>query len=193
MSDAHNDHQSPIRTPKQLVVAVTGFFLVIVIGIILLVMFATNDPLVGAGTNSQSAEAIAARVRPVAEEGFTLVDANAPRVLQSGNAVYTAVCAACHDSGMAGAPKLGDAAGWKARLAQGYDTVLKHAIEGIRAMPAKGGNPDLDNVEVARAVVYMANKSGASFKEPAEPAPAAPAAPAAASDAAPAAPATPAQ
>jgi hypothetical protein len=56
--------------------------------------------------------------------------------------------------------------------------VLKHAIEGLRAMPAKGGNPDLDDVEVARAVVYMANKSGASFKEPAVPAPAA-AAPAA--------------
>jgi hypothetical protein len=43
---------------------------------------------------------------------------------------------------------------------------LKHAIEGIRAMPAKGGNPDLDNVEVARAVVHMANASGGKFKEP---------------------------
>lgn len=172
MSDAHNEHQSLIRTPKQLVAAVTGFFLVIVIGIILLVVFATNDRLTGAGTNSQSAEAVAERVRPVAEEGFTLVDANAPKVLQAGNAVYAAVCAACHDSGAAGAPKLGDNGAWSARLAQGYDTLLKHAIEGIRAMPAKGGNPDLDNLEVARAVVYMTNKSGASFKEPAAPAPA---------------------
>jgi cytochrome c5 len=169
MSDAHNEHQSLIRTPKQLVAAVAGFFLVIVIGIILLVIFATNDRLTGAGTDSQSAESVSARLRPVAEEGFTLVDANAPRVLQAGNAVYTAVCAACHDSGAAGAPKLGDNAGWAQRIAQGYDTLLKHAIEGIRAMPAKGGNPDLDNVEVARAVVYMTNKSGASFKEPAMP------------------------
>jgi cytochrome c5 len=188
MSDAHQEHQSMIRTPKQLVVAVTAFFLVIVIGIILLVIFATNDRLVGAGTDSQNAEAVAARVRPVAEEGFTLVDANAPRVLQSGSAVYAAVCAACHDSGAAGAPKNGDNGAWGARLAQGYDTLVKHAIEGIRAMPAKGGNPDLDNVEVARAVVFMANKSGASFKEPAAPAPAAAAA-AAAPVAAPAAPA----
>ncbi len=188
MSDAHNEHQSLISTPKQLIVAVAGFFLVIVIGIILLVIFATNDRLTGAGTNSQSAEAVAARVRPVAEEGFTLVDANAPRVLQAGNAVYAAVCAACHDSGAAGAPKLGDNASWSQRIAQGYDTLLKHAIEGIRAMPAKGGNPDLDNLEVARAVVYMTNKSGASFKEPAAPAPAA-AAPAAATADATAAPA----
>lgn len=177
MSDAHNEHQSLIRTPKQLVVAVTGFFLVIVLGIILLVTFVTSTATTGAGTDGQSAEAISNRIRPVSEEGFTLVDANAPRVLQAGGAVYAATCAACHDSGMAGAPKTGDNGAWAARLAQGYDTILKHAIEGIRAMPAKGGNPDLDNLEVERAVVFMTNKSGASFKEPAEPVPAGTSAP----------------
>lgn len=172
MSDAHTEHQSLIRTPKQLVIAVTGFFLVIVIGIILLVSFVTTTPVTGAGTDGQAAESITARVRPVAEEGFTLVDANAPRVLQAGAAVYASTCAACHDSGMAGAPKTGDNGGWAARLSQGYDTLVKHANEGIRAMPAKGGNPDLDDIEVARAVVFMSNKSGASFKEPEVPAPA---------------------
>jgi cytochrome c5 len=193
MSDAHNEHhESAIRTPKQLVAAVAGFFLVTVIGIILLVSFVTTSKLTGAGTESQSAEAVAARLRPVAEEGFTLKDVNAPKVLQSAEAVYTAICAACHTSGAAGAPKLGDAGGWAPRIAQGYDTLVKHAIEGIRAMPAKGGNPDLDDVEVARAVVYMANQAGAKFKEPAVPAQAAaPAADAAAAPAA-AAPATPA-
>jgi cytochrome c5 len=176
MSDAHNE-QSFIRTPKQLIGVVAGFFLVIVIGIILLVSFVTNDKLEGAGTNSLGPQAVAQRLRPVAEEGFMLRDANAPKILQAGNAVYTAVCAACHASGAAGAPKVGAAGDWSPRLAQGYDTLVKHAIEGIRLMPAKGGNPDLDNVEVERAVVYMANQSGAKFKEPAVPA-AAPAAPA---------------
>lgn len=187
MSDAHNEHHSPIRTPGQLAAAVAAFFLVVVIGIILLVSFATTGALEGAGTDSQSAEAVAARLRPIADEGYTLKDANAPKVLLAGDAVYTANCAACHATGAAGAPKFGDAAGWSARIAQGYDTLVKHAIEGIRAMPAKGGNPDLDDVEVARAVVYMANKSGASFKEPAVPAPAAAPAAAAPADAAPAA------
>jgi cytochrome c5 len=177
MSDANNDHHSFIRTPKQLIAAVTGFFLVIVIGIILLVSFVTETKLTGAGTESQSAEATAARLRPVADEGYTLKDANAPKVLLDAAAVYTANCAACHTTGAAGAPKLGDASAWSARIAEGYDTLLKHAIEGIRAMPPKGGNPELDNVEVARAVVYMANQSGAKFKEPEVPAPA-PAAPA---------------
>lgn len=193
MSDAQNEHESLIRTPKQLVIAVAGFFLVIVIGIILLVTFVTNTKLEGAGSNSQSATAVNARLRPVADEGFTLRDANAPKVLQAGEAVYTAVCAACHTSGAAGAPKMGDTGAWGARLAKGYDTLVKHAIEGFNAMPAKGGNPDLDDVEVARAVVYLSNKGGATFKEPAAPAATAtaPAAPATAPAAATAAPAAP--
>lgn len=170
MSDAHNEHESIIRTPKQLIVAVAGFFLVIVIGIILLVSFVTDTHTAGAGSDSQSAAAINARIAPVAADGFTLRDANAPKVLQGAQAVYTAVCAACHASGLAGAPKIGDAAAWGPRIKQGYETLLKHAIEGIGAMPAKGGNPDLDDVEVARAVVYMANQAGAAFKEPALPA-----------------------
>jgi len=174
MSDAHNEQQSLINTPKQLIVAVAGFFLVIVIGIILLVTFVTNTHLEGAGSE-QSAPAVAGRIRPVADEGFVLKDANAPKVLQTAQAVYTAVCAACHGTGAAGAPKLGDAGAWSARIAQGYDTLLQHALQGIRAMPAKGGNPDLDDLEVARAVVYMTNQSGAKFKEPEAPAAAAPA------------------
>ena len=176
MSDAHNEEQGFIRTPKQLVIAVGGFFLIIVIGIILLVVLVTNKPLSGAGSEGQSAEAVAARLRPVAEEGFTLKDVNAPKVLQAGQAVYTAVCAACHARGAAGAPKVGDTGAWSARIAQGFDTLVDHAVNGIRAMPAKGGNPDLDNIEVARAVAYMANQAGAKFKEPEAPANAAPAA-----------------
>lgn len=173
MSDAHNEHESAIRTPKQLVAAVAGFFLVTVIGIILLVQYVTTEKLTGRGSDSQDPQMIAARLAPVADEGFTLKDANGPKQLQAAEAVYTAICAACHATGAAGSPKFGDSGAWSARVAQGYDTLLKHAIDGIRAMPAKGGNPDLDDVEVARAVVYMANAGGAKFKEPAAPAPAA--------------------
>lgn len=166
MSDAHDEHESAIKTPKQLIVAVVAGFIVPILILVLLVKYVASDNKVGAGSDGQTAEAIAARIAPVANEGFTFVDANAPKVLQTGEAVYTAACAACHGSGAAGAPKFGDAGAWGPRIAQGYDTVVKHAIEGLRAMPAKGGNPDLDNVEVARAVVHMANASGGKFKEP---------------------------
>lgn len=179
MSDAHNEQESVIKTPKQLVAAVVGFFAVTILGIVLLVKFVTTDKLTGAGSGSQEPDAIATRIAPVADEGYTLKDASGPKVLQTGEAIYNVTCAACHGAGVAGAPKFGDAGSWSGRLAQGYDTVLKHAVEGLRAMPAKGGNPDLDDVEVARAVVYMANASGGKFKEPEVPAPAAAAAPAA--------------
>lgn len=188
MSDAQHEHHGPIRTPKQLVIAVLAAFIVPIIVIILLVQYVTGDSRTGAGSNASSPESTAARIAPVADAGFTLKDANAPKVLQSGEDVYKTTCAACHASGAAGAPKTGDSGAWSARIAQGYDTLLKHAVGGLRAMPAKGGNPDLDDVEVGRAVVYMANQSGGKLKEPAAPAAAAaPAASAAAASAPPAA------
>jgi cytochrome c5 len=197
MSDAHNEHESAIKTPKQLIVAIVASFVVPIICIILLVEYVANNQKVGAGSSGQTPEAIAARIKPVADQGFTLKDVNAPKVLLAGADVFKSSCVACHGTGAAGAPKIGDAGAWSARIAQGYDTLVSHALMGIRAMPPKGGNPDLDDVEVARAVVYMANQAGAKFKEPevkaAAPVAAAPAGTAAApAAAAPAAPATPA-
>jgi cytochrome c5 len=173
MSDAHNEHESGIRTPKQLVAAIAAGFLVPIITIVLLVQYVSNADKVGAGSSGQTPEAIAARLRPVADEGYTLKDSSAPKQLQSGETVFKAVCSACHATGAAGAPKVGDAGAWSARIAQGESTLFDHAIKGIRAMPAKGGNPDLDDVEVQRAVVYMANQSGGNLKEPKAPAAAA--------------------
>lgn len=166
MSDSHDDHASGIKTPKQLIAAVVAGFIVPIIGIVLLVQYVATNNKVGSGSNAQTTEAIAARLQPVADRGFTLIDVNAPKVLQAGGAVYAAVCIGCHAAGVAGAPKVGDVGAWAARIAQGYDTLVTHAVNGIRGMPAKGGNPDLDDVEVARAVVFMANQAGAKFKEP---------------------------
>jgi cytochrome c5 len=187
MSDAHNEHESAIRTPKQLIAAIAAGFLIPIICIILLVQYVANETTAGSGSDSLSAEAVAARLKPVADEGFTFRDANAPKQLQTADAVYKSTCAACHDSGAAGAPKTGDAGAWSARIAQGYNTLVEHAVKGIRAMPAKGGNPELDDLEVAAAVVLMANKSGAKFKEPDMKAAAAPATAAATAAATPAA------
>lgn len=104
------------------------------------------------------------RIKPVGE--LAVVDASAPRVEKQGSAVFDEVCTSCHTSGALGAPKFGNAGEWSPRIKQGYDTLVKHAIEGIRQMPARGGNPDLSDIEVARAVVYMANEAGAKFTPP---------------------------
>jgi cytochrome c5 len=167
MSDAHNHHETAIKTPKQLIAAVAAGFLVPIISIVLLVQYVANADKVGAGSDSMTSEAIATRLRPVADEGYTLKDANAPKQLQAGDAVYKAVCSACHDTGAAGAPKVGDNGAWAPRIGKGQAALVASALKGLNAMPAKGGNPDLDDVEVERAVVFMANKSGGNLKEPA--------------------------
>jgi cytochrome c5 len=168
MSDQHN---ALIKTPRQLITVVILAFVVPVIVIILLVVFVAGSKSGGAGSDAMTPEAISDRLRPVGVAA--LQEAAGARALQSGEAVYQAACAACHSTGAAGSPKLGDAAAWSARLKQGFDTLVTHAVDGFKAMPAKGGNPDLDPIEVARAVAFIGNKSGGKFTEPAAPAAAA--------------------
>jgi cytochrome c5 len=78
---------------------------------------------------------------------------------RSGEEIVTGKCAMCHGTGAAGAPKIGDAAAWKPRIAQGIDTLVKHAIAGLNAMPAKGTCGDCSDAEIKSAVEYMVNKS----------------------------------
>lgn len=162
------EHSSPIKTPKQLIVTIVLAFVVPIAIIILLVNMVVTGTKTGAGSDALSGEAVARRIAPVA--GFELVDANAPKVFKTGEQVFATVCTACHTAGVAGAPKLGDNAAWAPFIKAGYDEMMKVALHGKGGMPAKGGNPALSDYEVARAVVYMANKSGASLPEPAAPA-----------------------
>lgn len=162
------EHSSPIKTPKQLIVTVILAFVVPIAIIILLVNMVASGAKVGAGSDTLSSEAVTKRIAPVA--GFELVDANAPKVFKTGEQVFAAVCTACHTAGVAGAPKVGDNAAWAPFIQSGFDTMLNVALHGKGGMPAKGGNPTLSDYEVARAVVYMANKSGGSLPEPAAPA-----------------------
>jgi cytochrome c5 len=85
---------------------------------------------------------------------------------RSGEQMYKTVCFACHEAGVAKAPKFGDKAAWAPRFAQGLDGLLKSAIAGKNAMPPRAGS-NADDTELARAIVYMANKAGGNLKEPA--------------------------
>jgi hypothetical protein len=183
MSDAqhteHEDnHEGPIKTPKQLVVAVVASFVVPIVVIIMLANFVDFGGKSGAGSDGMSAEAVARRIQPVGS--IVVKDASAPTVLKTGEQVYTAQCSACHAAGAAGAPKFGDADAWGPRIKTGYDMLLTSALKGKGAMGAQGGG-ELSDTEVGRAVVYMTNKAGAMFAEPAAPAAAASAPEAAAS------------
>src|SRR5258707_2266613 len=169
MSEA--PHGVPIKTPGQLIAAIVAGFAVPIVVIVLLAVYVNNTTRTGAGTDSLSEAAVAARTAPVAQ--VDIRDANAPRVYKTGEEVFKAVCTTCHTAGVAGAPKFGNAGDWAPRIAEGYDTLLHNALNGKGGMPARGGTSpdDYSDFEIARAVVYMANDGGAKFAEPAQPAP----------------------
>lgn len=170
MSEDHQ-HETPIKTPKQLIVVIVLSFVIPIALILLLVGYVTGGKKVDEQGLALKPEAIAERIKPVA--AVSVKSADGPKVHLSGEQVFAQACKACHEAGVANAPKFGDAASWAPRLKTGYDELVKNSINGIRGMPPRGGNGDLSDYEMARAMVYMANAAGGTFKEPAAPAAAA--------------------
>ena len=176
----HDDaeHESGIKTPKQLITVIAASIIVPVIVIIMLTQFVALDNKKSPGSEALSASAVAARIAPVASDA--VFDATAVVVPKTGQQVFEAQCTTCHTAGLLGAPKFGDAAAWGPRVAKGYDALLTSALHGKGNMPAQGGG-DFSDYEVGRAVVYMSNAGGGKLAEPKAPAPAASAASGAAS------------
>jgi cytochrome c5 len=112
-------------------------------------------------------EAANARILPVAKVEMAGAAPKGGGASRSGEDLVKAVCGACHNEGVAGSPKIGDKAAWAPRIGVGLDVLTKTAISGKNAMPPKGGAADASEEEIARAIVFMTNKSGANFKEPA--------------------------
>lgn len=114
----------------------------------------------------QDDEAVIRRIAPVASVTLAPASSAVAAGNRSGEQIYKVVCGACHDAGVAGAPKLGDSGAWAPRLKQGLDGLMKSATAGKNGMPPRGAS-DANDTELARAIVFMANKSGGNLKEPA--------------------------
>jgi len=172
MSDTSHeeDHTGPIKTPKQLLMTVFFSFVAPIFIIIGLVAYVTSGDKPAAGTVNME-RSIAERIQKV---GMVEIR-DADRALKTGEEVYIAQCTACHAAGLAGAPKTGDASAWTARIATGLDAMVHSALKGKGAMGAQAGG-DFDDLEITRAVVYLANSGGGKFEAPAAPAAAASAA-----------------
>jgi cytochrome c5 len=127
----------------------------------------------GRGTLLAGGSSVAERIRPVGEiavAGQTAGQAPAKSpaaapapAVRDGQQVYQASCVACHDAGVAGAPKVGDKGQWSTRIAKGPEALYTSAVNGVTGsagvMPAKGGNPTLSDAEVKAAVDYMVGRS----------------------------------
>jgi cytochrome c5 len=177
MSDSTQDeaHTGPIKTPKQLLLTVFFAFIIPVLIIMGLVAFVTSDNKPAGSTEIQNyalggltaqdlERGVLERVRKVGT--VEIRDANRP--LKTGEEVFKAQCTSCHTAGAAGAPKINDADAWGARIRQGFETLVTSALKGKGAMPAQGGG-DFEDLEIARAVAYMANSAGGKFAEPQRP------------------------
>lgn len=165
-------HSSFIKTPQQLLVVVALAFVVPIFGIVMLVQLVVNRPQVDPA--AMKPEAVAARIQPVGKVEFGAADAAGGGGARTGEELTTAVCAACHTTGAAGAPKIGDKAAWAPRIKTGLKAMADNALKGITVkgamvMPPKGGASDASDLEIERAIVYMVNQSGGSLKEPAAP------------------------
>ena len=111
------------------------------------------DPRVAASINE--------RIQPIGQVRtgkINVAKASAAASKVDAKGAYTSACFACHGTGAAGAPKLGDKAAWKARIAQGSATLNSHAIKGFKGMPPKGGS-SLDDATVKAIVDYMVAQS----------------------------------
>lgn len=168
-----NGHEGPIKTPKQLILAVVLAFVLPVVIIALLVNFVSAGGRGSSGSDALSPQAVSERIMPIGTVEIKSASANTgPR---TGEEVFKAQCTTCHTAGALGAPKFGDAAAWGPRIATGFEALWHSALKGKNNMPAQGGG-EFSDYEIARAVVYMANAGGAKFAEPPAPAGAASAA-----------------
>ena len=154
------------KSSERLVILALVFLVPIIAIILLIKSFSSGatDP------QAMTEEAISARIAPVAQYNTgapaPVLVSDANREPLTGEQVYNKLCMSCHDSGLLDAPKIGDNAAWAPRLAQGEADVYNKALNGFNAMPARGGDATLSDLEVKRAVAFMVNKSGGNFAEP---------------------------
>ncbi len=159
-------HESLIKTPKQLVIVLVLALVVPIIVIVLLANLATSGRIYDKDSPAMSPQEVAKRIKPVADIAVAET-ARGGGVLKTGEQVYKSVCTACHATGVNKAPKFGDRRDWAPRIREGQKALVRMALKGEGAMPPKGGASDLSDIEVERAVVYMANAAGGKFREPA--------------------------
>lgn len=169
MADSHAKMTK--TTPQEVLVSVVLGLVAPLIAIVLILSLVNSiqGGQVDVDAPEVADKVVLKNIAPVAK--LAAVDPNAPRVERTGEEVFNEVCTSCHTSGALGAPRFNNSGDWASRIAQGYNKLIEHAINGIRQMPARGGDPDISDIEIARTVAYMANSAGAKFKAPEPPAP----------------------
>jgi len=154
------------KTVVNTIMGVLGVLVVIAVIFYFVADTVTSDMGKSEEANERMQAKVQENIRPVgkvnvssvpADSGTAAAEAAGPR---SGEQVYNASCMACHASGVAGAPKLGDKAAWEPRAAKGIDGLLTTATSGLKAMPPKGTCADCSDDELKGAIEYILSQTG---------------------------------
>lgn len=137
----------------------TIMMITIALAIILIIVIWPLSLLGKGDAQSAGSDDAELRIQPVARVEMQKAIVKSDGKPRDGLTVYNSVCKACHEGGIAGAPKTGDKSAWSARLASGNAALLKSAMNGKNAMPARGGAMDLSDAELKAAVDYLVSKS----------------------------------
>ena len=146
------------------VTTLLGAIVIVIAFVFLLVRLATSGYF--ADVEEMTGPAVETRIKP---QGVVTMGDGVPAGQRTGESVFNKVCIQCHaeNAVVANSPKMNHPSDWAPRIAKGMPALLHSAINGFNAMPKRGGNPDLTNDELERAIVYMANSAGGKFTEPA--------------------------
>lgn len=140
-----------------------GGIVILLAVLFLLVKLATSGYYSDVADNAPTA--VETRIMPV---GNVTMGDGTPVGQRTGEQIFKKICIQCHaaDSTVPNSPKITHSGEWAPRIAQGFATLIKHATDGLNAMPPRGGATDLTDDELARAIAYMANESGGNFTAP---------------------------
>jgi cytochrome c5 len=145
-----------------------GFGLIVVVVVAIYGLTVPRFEMAGSNAKSGQTAAVAERIKPVGAvtlagaavaPAATAAPAAAAGAGKTGEEVYNSACFVCHGSGVAGAPKLGDAAAWQPRIAQGIPALLTSAINGKGAMPPRGTCAACSDAELRGAIEFMVGKA----------------------------------
>ena len=135
--------------------ALVGFFVLIII----IAQLVTGSGDADKGVDKMVEAATVDRIKPFGEVNIGAAPVMSASSAVDGKGTYQSACFACHGTGAAGAPKVGDKAAWKNRIAKGMSKLNNNAINGFKGMPAKGGNASLSDAAVKAAVEFMVKGS----------------------------------
>lgn len=153
-----SDHD---KTVTMTILSVVGALAVLAVVFYFIANTVTSDDD-ASGPNPRMTAKVQENIKPIGEVNVGAVAA-APAASagpRSGDQIYNSACLACHSTGVAGAPKVGDKAAWGPRAKKGIDGLLKNAIHGLNAMPPKGTCADCSDDELKAAIEHMLKETG---------------------------------